>query len=154
MNKNLSDLLTVVSPIAILAGGFFAIYKWFPKIKVQIKPVPDNFDFGWIGDASPRRKWTHRLQLDIFNHGFNTIIITQGELEVSANDEDIYIDILGSRFRKQLNRNESYLKVVPVSDLKLPPGCKIKIRLKTSKGKTFKSDSLSLDQFDPYLNPL
>jgi len=152
MNLNNIDLL--VSIIVGLGTIIFVVYKWFPRIKMEIKPVADNFYFGGIDDASPARKWTHRMQLDIFNHGFNTVIITSGELEVSYDNEKIYINMFNDSFRKTLGRNEVFGKVFIVSDLKLPDHCTIRMVVKSSKGKTYTSNSLSLDMFDPYSNPL
>lgn len=151
---NLNNIELTLSIIVGLGTIFFVVYKWFPQIKTEIKPVADNFYVGWIGDTSPKQKWTHRMQLDIFNHGFNTVIITSGELEVYSDNEKIYINMFNDRFRKTLGRNEVFVQVFIVSDLKLPDRCIIRMILKSSKGKTYASNSLSLDMFDPHLNQL
>lgn len=151
---NLTNIELILSIIVATGTILFVIYKFFPQIKIEIRPVADNFYFGDLYDSTPQKKWTHRMRLDVFNHGFNTIILTSGELEVNINNESFYIDMFSDSFKKSVGRNETFGNVFIVSDLKLPANCNIRMVLKSSKGQNYKSNSISLDMFDPHINPL
>lgn len=151
---DLNKLSTVIGVIIGIGTIVFAVYKTLPKLKVEIKPVADNFFFGTIGDTTKHQKWTHRMVLRIFNHGFSARTIIEGELEISLGTNVYYIDMLGSEFNKVIDRNHNYQNKFIVSDLKLPTGANLRIVVRDSKGKTYKSNSLPLDAFDPNINPI
>lgn len=91
---------------------------------------------------------------NIFNHGFSPRTLISGELEVISDKQIIYLELFDSGFKKFLGRNESYGKKIIVSDLHLPKGSLIRVHLKDSRNKIYKSNQLSLNIFDPEVNPL
>ena len=151
---SLEDIGSVTGILTFIGALIWGIYKWFPRVKVEITPVADNFYVSSVSDSEKPRKWTHRMQLSVFNSGYNSITFISGELEMTLGNEVIYINMFSQTFRKILVKDGSFSKQFIISNLKLPEGSQLKMIIKDFRGKSYKSNVLTLDTFNPDLNPL
>lgn len=151
---NLEEVASIAGILTFVGASIWGIYKRIPQVKVEITPIADNIFFGWPSDFEKPQRWTHRMRLSVFNHGYRSITFIGGELEITLGVEVVYKDMYGQTFKKALAKDESFVNLFIISDLKLPEESELKMILKDFKGKSYKSNVLALALFNPDLNPL
>lgn len=143
-----AEIFTIVS---VIGGAIYWLYKRIPKLKVVIKPIADHINFGWNADND---KAMHRMQLRIFNHGFTSATLLSCKLKITVGYDTSYKSLSETNFLQVVSENSHYEAKFLISQLHLSVRSELRVIIKDSKGRTYKSNSVSFDKFNPMLNPL
>jgi hypothetical protein len=148
---DVASIITILTSVSTLS---WFIFKQFPKIKVEIKPIADNFYVGWNSSQDQPQIWPHRMMLSAVNLGYSVIVIKDVKLEIILNREKISKELSNLVKKEVLEKNGLFEKLFPVSELKLPNDAQLWVVIEDVRGRKYKSNKLLYSCFDPSLNPL
>jgi len=144
----------IISTVSLTLTGIWFVYKRIPKIKVQIKPVPDNFFCSSLAEIEESKRGTHQMEVEVYNHGYSPRTIINGELEIKTEAQTYSVAFFDQKLKKLVGRNENLSKTFNLSELELPNNVELQLILTDSKNKRYKSNRLNISMFNPSLNPL